>query len=84
MNSKVNSFFLTLKKWATELEVLRSIILDFPLEEEIKWNTPCYMLEGKNVVIIYGFKEYFNVIDEYPSFLNFLAIFLVGVKIICL
>ena len=59
MNPKVNAFFIDLKKWGPELEVLRSIILTFPFEEDLKWNTPCYMLEGKNVVIIHGFKEYF-------------------------
>ena len=30
----------------------------FELREECKWGKPCYMMHGKNVVIIQGFKEY--------------------------
>ena len=61
MNPKVNLFFLNAKKWRSELEVLRSIVLNMPLEEELKWNSPCYLVNGKNVVILQGFKEYFGI-----------------------
>jgi uncharacterized protein YdeI (YjbR/CyaY-like superfamily) len=30
----------------------------FDLREERKWGKPCYTIDGKNVVIIQGFKEY--------------------------
>ena len=58
-NPKVNSFFVNLKKWREEMDGLRGLILSLDLEEDLKWNAPCYMLNGKNVVIIQGFKEYF-------------------------
>ncbi|RVU24092.1 hypothetical protein EOJ36_09185 [Sandaracinomonas limnophila] len=58
-NPKVNSFFVNLKKWREEMDGLRGLILSLNLEEDLKWNAPCYMLNGKNVVIIQGFKEYF-------------------------
>jgi len=45
-------------KWSEEFERLRTIILGFPLTEEMKWYQPCYTLDGKNVVLIHGFKEY--------------------------
>jgi uncharacterized protein YdeI (YjbR/CyaY-like superfamily) len=45
-------------KWRDEFETLRAIILDFPFVEELKWGQPCYTLEGKNVVLLHGFKEY--------------------------
>jgi uncharacterized protein YdeI (YjbR/CyaY-like superfamily) len=61
MNSKVNRFFVEVKKWSKELEVLRSILLDYAFEEEMKWNSPCYTRNGKNVIIIQGFKEYFAI-----------------------
>lgn len=37
---------------------LRTIILDCGLDEELKWGKPCYAFQGKNVVIIQGFKAY--------------------------
>ena len=61
-NPKVNPFFLNLKKWRSELEVLREIVLANDFVEELKWNSPCYTIEGKNVVILQGFKEYFGVL----------------------
>lgn len=37
---------------------LRGVILDCRLAEELKWGKPCYSLEGGNVVLIHGFKNY--------------------------
>lgn len=37
---------------------LRQIVLDCQLTEELKWGQPCYTLDGKNVVLMHGFKEY--------------------------
>ncbi len=58
MNIKVGNFISKLKTWKAEMEALRSILLEFPLTEEIKWGIPCYCLENSNVIIIHGFKEY--------------------------
>jgi uncharacterized protein YdeI (YjbR/CyaY-like superfamily) len=58
MNSKVDSFLKRQDKWHAELEKLRAIILDTGLTEDLKWGQPCYALDGKNVVLIHGFKEY--------------------------
>lgn len=38
--------------------MLRNIILDCELTEELKWGKPCYQLQGRNIVLIHGFKEY--------------------------
>ncbi len=46
------------KKWKSEFEKLRQIVLDCGLTEDFKWMHPCYTYDGKNVVIIHGFKEY--------------------------
>lgn len=46
------------KKWKREFEKLRQIILDCGLNEDYKWMHPCYTINGKNVVLIHGFKEY--------------------------
>lgn len=58
MNSKVDAFLSKVTKWKVELEALRALVLESDLTEELKWGQPCYCLEGKNVVIIHGFKEY--------------------------
>ncbi|SDM51741.1 Uncharacterized conserved protein YdeI, YjbR/CyaY-like superfamily, DUF1801 family [Fictibacillus solisalsi] len=58
-NPKVEAFFSRSKKWKEEFEKLRSIVLSCEeLAEDFKWMHPCYTFEGKNVVLIHGFKEY--------------------------
>jgi uncharacterized protein YdeI (YjbR/CyaY-like superfamily) len=58
MNPKVDSFLRRAKTWKEESEKLRAILLDCPLTEELKWGEPCYTFQGKNIVLIGGFKEY--------------------------
>jgi uncharacterized protein YdeI (YjbR/CyaY-like superfamily) len=58
MNSKVDGFLRKAKPWRDEYGELRRIALDCGLAEEMKWGWPCYTLEGKNIVLIHGFKEY--------------------------
>lgn len=45
--------------WSTELEILQTIISKTNLIETIKWGTPVYTSNGKNVVGITGFKNHF-------------------------
>ena len=58
MNPKVDAFMAEAQEWREETRMLRSIILGFGLTEELKWGKPCYTLQGSNVVLIQGFKEY--------------------------
>lgn len=58
MNPKVDKFLSSAKKWQTEMTQLRAICLGSGLTEELKWGKPCYTLEGANIVLIHGFKEY--------------------------
>jgi uncharacterized protein YdeI (YjbR/CyaY-like superfamily) len=58
MNPKVDAFFDKPGKWQEAYGKLRAIILDCSLTEEYKWMHPCYTLDGKNIVLIHGFKEY--------------------------
>lgn len=58
MNPKVDAFLAEAEKWQEEFAKLRKIALSCPLTEELKWGKPCYSLEGANVVLIHGFKEY--------------------------
>lgn len=58
MNPKVNFFFNKASKWQEGYDLLRTIVLDCGLTEELKWGKPCYTFQNNNVVLIHGFKEY--------------------------
>jgi uncharacterized protein YdeI (YjbR/CyaY-like superfamily) len=58
MNPKVDWFFKKDTPWKDEYEQLRMIVLECGLTEELKWGQPCYTIEGNNVVLIHGFKDY--------------------------
>ncbi|MGP4060754.1 YdeI/OmpD-associated family protein [Halobacillus sp. H74] len=58
MNPKVDEFLSQSEKWKQEYGMLRDIILDCNLNEELKWGKPCYTFQEKNIVLIHGFKEY--------------------------
>jgi len=57
-NPKVDEFVRKASKWQREFRTLRAIVLDSGLTEELKWRLPCYTLDGSNIAIIQGFKEY--------------------------
>lgn len=58
MNQDVNKYLTNLKKWKAELTKLREIIVECGLHEDFKWMHPCYTDQGKNIVLIHGFKNY--------------------------
>ena len=58
MNPKVDFYFSKAKKWQEELAILRMIVLDCGLTEELKWGVPCYTFQKSNIVLIHVFKEY--------------------------
>lgn len=57
-NEKVDFFIANANKWKAEYEYLRVLIYQLNLKEEFKWRNPCYTLDGANVVLIQGFKNY--------------------------
>ena len=46
-------------RWQAEIAAMRRVLADLEVKEECKWGKPTYTLDGKNVVIMQGFKEYF-------------------------
>ena len=58
MNPKVDGLLKKANKWQEEFETLREIVLGSPLTEEVKWGQACYTSDGRNIVLIHGFKEY--------------------------
>jgi Uncharacterized protein conserved in bacteria len=57
-NTKIDPYFNKLTQWKEESALLREIVLDCGLTEDFKWMHPCYTFEGKNIVLIHGFKDY--------------------------
>ena len=46
------------KRWEKERKKLRSLILGCDLVENVKWGKLCYSYRERNVVIVYGMKNY--------------------------
>lgn len=46
-------------RWAAEIAEMRRVLAGLAMKEECKWGKPTYTVEGKNIVIMQGFKEYF-------------------------
>lgn len=47
--------------WESELETLKAILAKTELTETVKWGAPTYTFNGKNVLGIGGFKNYFTI-----------------------
>lgn len=61
-NRKVGVYLSKEEEWREEFEKLRAIVLECDLVEELKWGQPCYTHEGKNVLLIHGFKDFCAVL----------------------
>jgi uncharacterized protein YdeI (YjbR/CyaY-like superfamily) len=69
-NPKVDGYLRNVKKWQEEFVILRRIVLDCQLTEELKWGSPCYTFQKRNVVLIHGFKEYCALLFFKGALLN--------------
>jgi uncharacterized protein YdeI (YjbR/CyaY-like superfamily) len=49
------------ERWESEIAEMRRVLAGFAMREECKWGKPTYTLDGKNIVIMQGFKEYFGL-----------------------
>ncbi|MCA9731797.1 MAG: YdeI/OmpD-associated family protein [Deferribacteres bacterium] len=72
MNSKIDLYFAEgcgrcslwrtpqckVHSWQEEMKLLREILLDCGLTEELKWKMPCYTFNNSNVALMSAFKEY--------------------------
>ena len=58
MNPLVSKVHGKEKRWSAEFAALRQLCLALGLNEELKWGQACYDLDGRNVVLIHGFKDY--------------------------
>ena len=46
------------ERWRAEVAELKRILSGFDLKIERKWGKPCYTVDGRNVFIVQGFKDY--------------------------
>src|SRR5438874_8485213 len=49
------------ERWEAEIAEMRRVRRGLPMTEECKWGKPTYTVDGKNIVILQGFKEYFGL-----------------------
>ena len=56
--NKVEEYIAKKAQWQNELNFLRNILLDLPVDETIKWGSPFYTNKGKNIVGLSAFKNY--------------------------
>jgi uncharacterized protein YdeI (YjbR/CyaY-like superfamily) len=47
------------ERWKAEIAAMRRVLAGLAMKEECKWGKPTYTVDGKNIVIIQGFKDYF-------------------------
>lgn len=57
----VDAYVKSLDKWHDEIVKLREIINSTELVETVKWGAPCYTINGKNVVGLAAFRDYFGI-----------------------
>ena len=70
MNRKVDEYIASQKEWEKELIVLRKILLELPLQEEIKWGIPAYIYKNKNILGMSAFKNYCGLLFHHGVFLK--------------
>jgi len=46
-------------RWKAEIAEMRRVLAPLAMKEERKWGSPTYTVNGKNIVILQAFKEYF-------------------------
>jgi len=49
------------ERWKAEIAAMRRVLAGLAMKEERKWGKPTYTVNGKNIVIMQGFKEYFGL-----------------------
>lgn len=54
----VDAYLEASDRWPAEIALLRPLLLECGLREEIKWGKPCYCLDDANIVLIQEFSDH--------------------------
>lgn len=57
----IDEYFVKQERWAGVLQLLRGLLQATELEETLKWGSPVYALDNKNVVGLAAFKSYVGI-----------------------
>lgn len=49
------------ERWEPEIAEMQRVLAGLAMKQERKWGSPTYTVDGKNIVIIQCFKEYFGL-----------------------
>jgi uncharacterized protein YdeI (YjbR/CyaY-like superfamily) len=49
------------ERWKAAMTAMQRVLAGFAMKEKRKWGKPTYTVDGKNIVIMQGFKEYFGL-----------------------
>jgi len=58
--SKFATDACSVRRHQSQIQLLRQIALEVFDEENMKWGSPCYSYQNKNVVILHSFKDFFG------------------------
>lgn len=67
---KVEAYYAKDRKFKKEIAILRELALETQFEETLKWGSPVYTIENKNVLAIMAFKNHFGIWFFNGVFLN--------------
>lgn len=60
-NEKVTRYLEKQTKWKEPLTVLRELMMQTGAEETLKWGSPVYVVNGKNIAGLAAFKNHFAI-----------------------
>jgi uncharacterized protein YdeI (YjbR/CyaY-like superfamily) len=60
-NKKVSNYIEKHDRWSKQLQQLREIFQETELQEEVKWGTPTYTLNGKLIAGYAAFKNHYAI-----------------------
>src|SRR6187399_2311150 len=49
------------ERWEAEIAEMQRVLGGLGMKEECKWGKPTYTVDGKNIIIMQGFKDYFGL-----------------------
>ena len=49
------------ERWGAEIAAMERVLAGLGMKVERKWGKPTYTVDGKNIVIVHGFKDYFGL-----------------------